>query len=236
MAEIIQCILPQFGRGVEMATVILEAKNREVCGTSSARATRREGSVPCVIYGDKKIPESVCISKDILGKYAHKSNFFSTVFEINGTDKKDQRFVVKDVQFHPVTDDPIHVDFMRVSKGSKVTVRVPLTFINETASPGLKLGGVLNVLVHEMDVVCDPESIPDKIEIDLTGFEFHHTVHAHEIKLGENIQLPANCKNFTIATVVAPTILKKEDEAGTTSGAATPEAAADATSTASSNG
>jgi large subunit ribosomal protein L25 len=148
----------------------------------------------------------------LLNKYVHKSNFFSTVFEINGVEAQGQLFVAKDIQFHPVTDRPVHVDFMRVGKGSKVTVRVPFAFVNEAASPGLKLGGVLNVLVHEMDVVCDPENIPEKIEIDLTGFEFHHTVHAHDIKLQTGVALPPGGKNFTIATVVAPTILKKEEE------------------------
>ena len=209
-----------------MATVTLEAKNRENTGTGSARNCRREGFVPCVVYGDGQDPESVCISADLLARYVNKSNFFSTVFEINGIGKKNQKFVAKDVQFHPVTDRPIHVDFMRVGKGSKVTVRIPLSFINEAASPGLKLGGVLNVLTHEMDVVCDPENIPDVIEIDLTGFEFHHTVHANSVKLPEGVELPKGGRNFTVATVVAPTILRKEDEAAATAEAAPADAAA----------
>jgi large subunit ribosomal protein L25 len=199
-----------------MTAVVLEGKIRKVVGTGSARANRRDGFVPCVVYGDGRAPEPICIPDDLLNKYVHKSNFFSTVFEINGIDKKGQKFVAKDVQFHPVTERPVHVDFMRVGKGSKVTVRVPLSFINELASPGLKMGGVLNVLVHEMDVVCDPDSIPSDIKIDLTGFEFHHTVHANDVNLGESMSLPAGCKNFTIATVVAPTILKKEEETATT--------------------
>ncbi|GHU16810.1 50S ribosomal protein L25 [Alphaproteobacteria bacterium] len=208
-----------------MATVILEAKGRKSVGTGSARAARREGCVPCVVYGDVQAPESICICKDLLGRYVHKSNFFSTVFEINGIGKKGQKFVAKDIQFHPVTDNPIHIDFLRVGKGSNVTVRVPISFVNEQASPGIKMGGVLNVLVHEIDIVCDPDSIPDTIEIDLTGFEFHHTVHAQDVKLSEGITLPSGGKNFTIATVVAPTLMKKEDEmaaAATTEAAATP--------------
>lgn len=199
-----------------MATVTLEAKGRENVGTGAARNCRKDGFVPCVVYGDKKDPESICISSDLLMRYVNKSNFFSTVFEIDGVGKKGQKFVAKDVQFHPITDRPIHVDFMRVGKGSKVTVRIPLSFVNEAASPGLKMGGVLNVLTHEMDVVCDPENIPDTIEVDLTGFEFHHTVHANNVKLPEGITLPKGGRNFTVATVVAPTILKKEDEATAT--------------------
>lgn len=209
-----------------MATVVLEANKRENVGTGASNGYRNQGFIPCVIYGDGKAPESICIKKELLDKYVNKSNFFSTVFEINGVDKKGQKFVAKDVQFHPVTDRPIHVDFMRVSKGSKITVRVPLSFINETLSPGLKNGGVLNVLVHEIDVVCDPEEIPENIKIDLTGFEFHHTVHANNVKLEKGITLPAGNKNFTIATVVAPTIMKADE---TTSSSTSTEGEATAT-------
>ncbi|MDR0968815.1 MAG: 50S ribosomal protein L25/general stress protein Ctc [Holosporaceae bacterium] len=211
-----------------MATVALEAKNREKCGTGSARSERRSGFIPCVVYGDKKEAEAICISRDLLNRYVRKSNFFSTVFEISCLKEKKQKLVAKDIQFHPVTDQPLHIDFMRVGKGSKVSVRVPLAFVNELASPGLKSGGVLNVLAHEIDVVCDPESIPDRIEIDLTGFEFHHTVHAQDVKLPEGINLPANGKNFTIATVVAPTIMKKEETAEEATTEATAGAAAPA--------
>ena len=117
-----------------MATVTLEAKGRENIGTGAARNCRRGGFVPCVVYGDGKDPESICIDKDLLARYVNKSNFFSTVFEIDGVGKKGQKFVAKDVQFHPVTDRPIHVDFMRVGKGSKVTVRIPLNFVNDALS------------------------------------------------------------------------------------------------------
>jgi large subunit ribosomal protein L25 len=193
-----------------MASVILEAKIREKFGTGAARSVRRSGFVPCVVYGYAIAPDSIYISESLLIRYVHKTNFFSTVFEMDGVGQKGQKFIAKDIQFHPVTDRTLHVDFLRVGKGSKVTVRVPLAFINESASPGLKLGGVLNVLVHEIDVVCDPEDIPEKIEIDLTGFEFHRTVHAHDVALPKDMSLPASGKNFTIATVVAPTIMKKE--------------------------
>ena len=192
-----------------MACIILEAKTREKFGTGAAHFDRKSGLIPCVIYGDAKDPESVLITESLLNRYVYKSNFFSTVFEMKGTGKKGQKFIVKDVQFHPVTDRLFHVDFLRVGKGSKVTVRIPLAFVNELASPGLKLGGVLNVLVHEIDIICDPENIPEKINIDLTGFEFHRTVHAYDVNLSEGMMLPSGCKNFTIATVVAPTIMKK---------------------------
>lgn len=204
-----------------MATIMLEAKKRSEFESSKAKALRAQGYIPCILYGDKRDPEEVCIAADLLNKYAKKSNFFSTVFEIKNVDKKGQKFIAKDLQYNPVTDQPIHVDFLRVGAGSKVAVRVPLKFVNEDASPGLKLGGVLNVLVHEIDVICDPENIPETIEIDLTGFEFHHTVHSNSIVLPEGISLPVGGKVFTIATVIAPTLLKKEEETA-------PEAAAKA--------
>ena len=106
-----------------MATVVLEAKNRESLGTGSARSDRRNGFVPCIVYGDNAAPESIRISKDLLSRYVYKSNFFSTVFEINGIGKKGQKFIAKAAQIHPVTDQVIHVDFMRVGKGSKVNKR-----------------------------------------------------------------------------------------------------------------
>jgi large subunit ribosomal protein L25 len=215
-------------KGVKMATIVLDAEKRNSFGTGAARGDRRGGFIPCVIYGDRKEPESIRIGKGLLARYVHKSNFFSSVFAINGIGKSGQRFVAKDIQFHPVTDDPIHVDFMRVGKGSRVTVRVPFSFVNEADSPGLKLGGVLNVLVHEMDVICDPDNIPEFIAIDLTGFEFHHTVHANDVKLADGVSLPHGHKNFTIATVVAPTILRKEEETTTVEEEATPAADAGA--------
>ena len=204
-----------------MATVILEAKNRESIGTGSSRADRRAGFVPCVVYGDNQPSENICIAKDLLSRYVYKSNFFSTVFEINGIGKKGQKFVAKQAQIHPVTDQVMHVDFMRVGKGSRVTVRVPVIFTNENASPGLKLGGVLNVLAHEIDVVCDPEKIPEHIEVDLTGFEFHHTVHSNTINLPEGVSLPVNAKVIAVATVVAPTIMKADAVAPTADASAT---------------
>ncbi len=204
-----------------MATVILEAKSRESLGTGAARADRRNGFVPCVVYGDNQPPESICMARDLLNRYVYKSNFFSTVFEINGIGKKNQKFVAKSAQMHPVSDQVMHVDFIRVGKGSRVTVRVPLVFTNEAASPGLKMGGVLNVLTHEIDVVCDPESIPEHIEIDLTGFEFHHTVHSNTMKLPEGVSLPVNAKVITIATVVAPTVVKSDAAEGAAASADT---------------
>lgn len=204
-----------------MATVVLEAKNRENVGTGAARAVRNNNFVPCVVYGGNEAPESICIAKDALNKYVNKTSFFSTIFEFNGVGKKGQKYLAKDAQFHPVTDQILHVDFMRVDKNSKIKLQVPVIFTHEEAAPGLKLGGVLNVLTREVTLVCSYDCIPEKIEIDLTGFLFKQTVHAYGLKLPDGVSLPNQTKNYTIATVVAPSSMKKEDVAAASAPATT---------------
>ena len=193
-----------------MSKIVLEVEKREGTGKGAARRMRRSGCLPGVVYGADKAPESICMCmRQFKAAYAHE-NFFSSIFELEGVGDKGTKYVVKDVQYHPVSDEPLHVDFMRIAKGSKVAVKIALHFTNKEKSPGLKMGGVLNVLVHEMTVLCDPDHIPEFIEIDMTGAEFHHTVHAEDVKLPEGLSLPAGSKNYAIATVVAPTIIKEQ--------------------------
>lgn len=203
-----------------MATVVLEAKIRDGVGTGAARNVRNDNFVPCVVYGGGAASEPICISKDQLNKYVNREDFFSTVFEINGIGKKGQQYLAKETQFHPVTDQIMHVDFMRVDKHKKITVRIPMKFVHPEASPALKLGGVLNVLTREVAVVCAPDHVPQCIEFDLTGFEFHHAAHAFDLKLPEGVSLPGHVDNYTIATIVAPTSLKKEAKAAADAAAA----------------
>lgn len=216
-----------------MATVVLEAKSREKVGTGAARAVRNSNFVPCVVYGGNVAPEPVCVAKDNLSKYVYKTNFFSTIFELDGIGTKGQKYLAKDAQFHPVTDQVRHVDFMRVDKNSKIKLQVPVVFTHEDAAPGLKLGGVLNVLKREITLVCLYDCIPEKIEVDLTGFVFRQTVHAYGLKLPEGVSLPNRTPNYTIATVVAPSSMKKEDVAATNAAATTAAAPADASKAAS---
>jgi large subunit ribosomal protein L25 len=194
-----------------MATVVLEAKGREKVGTGAARAVRNDSFVPGIVYGGNVAPEPICIAKDALNKYVNKSTFFSTVFEFNGVGKKGQKYLAKDAQFHPVTDQVLHVDFMRVEKGNKIRLQIPVLFTHEDAAPGLKLGGVLNVLTRKITVECEPDCIPEQIEVDLTGFVFRQTVHAFGLNLPEGVSLPNHTKNYTIATVVAPSSLRREE-------------------------
>lgn len=199
----------------------LNVQLREKTGKGASRALRREGRVPAVLYGGNDAPVHFSLDPIQLDKELHQIGFLSKIFEIP-LDKKKEKALARIVQFHPVTDRPIHVDFLRVSKDKKITVSVPLHFINEDKSPGIKKGGVLNVLFHNLELMCDIDHIPSEIEIDLTGLEIHHTIHLTDIKLPGGV-VPAHAeRDNSIANIVAPTVMKKtEEEEG-----AAPEAAA----------
>lgn len=194
-----------------MSKIILKAEKREVSNKSAVKKIRREGRLPGIIYGANKQPEAISVCMREFKKIYSHSNFFSSIFELDGVDEKGTKYIVKDMQYHPVTDAPIHIDFMRISKGSKVAVKIALNFINQEKSPGLKQGGVLNILAHEIEVMCDPDFIPESIDVDMTGMEFHHSIHVFDVKLPKDIALPVSAKNYTVATVVAPTIVKEQE-------------------------
>ena len=196
-----------------MSKIVLNANIRVNCCNKAARKLRREGNLPGIIYGADKDPKQIYISMYDFQQAYKQKNFFSSVFELNGVEEDGVKFIVKDVQYHPVSDVPMHVDFMRVAKGRKVAVKVALHFVNQEKSPGLKRGGVLNILAHDMEVLTDPDHIPEFINIDMEGAEFHHSIHAHDVKLPDGVVLPVSAKNFTVATVVAPTIVQDQPTA-----------------------
>jgi large subunit ribosomal protein L25 len=188
----------------------LPAEARERAGKGASRELRREGRVPCVIYGDKKEPLSVHVEEKLLAKMLSTGHFMNTVVmvELGG---KANRTLPKDVQFHPVSSRPIHVDFLRIGEHSQVGVAVPVRFDNEEASPGLKRGGVLNVVRHELELVCDAAKIPDEIHIDLSGLDIGDSIHISDIALPEGSKSAIDDRDFTIATVVAPSAMKSEE-------------------------
>ena len=190
---------------------VLNAEVRERAGKGAARATRREGRVPAVIYGDKK--DSVMISLDPIEikKLASTGSFFSHLVEIK-VGKDAHRVIARDVQQHPVTDRPIHIDFMRVTKGSTIAVNIPMHYINEEQSPGLKYGGVLNVVRHEVELNVSPEAIPEFIEVDLTGLEVGASIHISAVDLPDGVTPTITDRDFTIATIAAPTVAKAAEE------------------------
>lgn len=189
----------------------LEVQEREGTGKGSSRALRRMGRIPAVLYGGKDAPFHFSLDPIQLDKELHQTGFMSKVFDFSINGKK-EKALARAVQFHPVTDRPLHVDFYRVTKGAKVTVAVPLNFINETASPGLKRGGVLNALLHNLEVVSDIEHIPAQIEIDLTGLEIHDTIHLKDLKLPEGVVAAHPERDNDIANIVAPTVMKQTEE------------------------
>jgi large subunit ribosomal protein L25 len=187
----------------------LSAETRDRAGKGASRAMRREGRVPAVIYGAKEEPLSIHVEEKVLMKMLNTGHFMNSVVMID-VDGKANRTLPKDVQFHPVTDRPLHVDFLRIGEHSTVTVAVPLRFVNEEGSKGLKRGGVLNTVRHELELVCDAAGIPDEIEIDLAGLDIGDSLHISQVKLPKGVESAITDRDFTIATIVAPSGLKSE--------------------------
>ena len=207
--------------------VTLVAQPRDRAGKGVARATRREGRVPAVIYGGKEPPVMVALELKDLARRAHSAAFFNHLIELDVSGKK-HRVLPRDVQFHPLNELPIHVDFLRVAADATIEVAVPVEFINQDASPGLKRGGVLNIVRHEIDLVCPVEAIPDHITVDMTGFDVGESVHISHVKLPANVKPSIADRDFTVATVAAPSGLKSEENAAEAETAAPPAAAGDA--------
>ncbi|MFA7596441.1 MAG: 50S ribosomal protein L25/general stress protein Ctc [Novosphingobium sp.] len=192
----------------------LLAEARERAGKGASRVLRREGRVPAVIYGGKEEPQAIHVEERELVRQLNTGHFSNSIvmIELGG---KIVRTLPKDVAFHPVNDRPLHVDFLRLAKDAKVEVQVPVVFTNEEASPGLKRGGVLNIVRHELDLICDADRIPAEIEIDVTGKEVGDSIHISHVALPAGAESTITDRDFTIATIVAPSALKRADaEAG----------------------
>lgn len=195
-------------------TQTLKAETREKGSKGAVRSLRREGRVPAVIYGDKKSPELIAISyKDVTSLY-QTGTFMSHVLDVD-VNGKTERVIPRDVQFEPVRDFIIHVDFLRLGKNATVTVDVPVHFHNHEASPGLKAGGVLNVVRHEVELICPADSIPEQLDIDLKGYEMGDSIHISAVTLPANVKPTITDRDFTIATVAAPAaVVSAEASAG----------------------
>lgn len=188
----------------------LPAEARERAGKGASRALRREGRVPAVIYGGKEEPTTIHVEGKELMRQLMTGHFMNSIVMVEIGGKK-VRAIPKDVTFHPVNDRPIHADFLRLSKDSKIEVAIPVVFINEELSPGLKKGGVLNIVRHELDLVCEADKIPSEIEIDVTGKEVGDSLHISEVALPEGSASAITDRDYTIATLVAPSALKKAE-------------------------
>jgi large subunit ribosomal protein L25 len=189
----------------------LPAEARERAGKGASRDLRRQGRVPAVIYGGKEEPTPIHVEAKELVRQLGTGHFMNSIVMVEVAGGKAVRALPKDVAFDPVTDRPIHVDFLRLAKNAKIQVAVPVVFLNEEASPGLKKGGVLNVVRHELELICESDRIPDQIEIDVTGRDVGDAIHISEVTLPEGSESAITDRDFTIATLVAPSALKKAE-------------------------
>jgi large subunit ribosomal protein L25 len=205
-----------------MADIVsLPASARERSGKGAARATRRAGHIPAVVYGNKESPTLISVEPKLLKQQLNRSGFFTRLVDIDLEGKK-HRVLPRDVQYHPVTDQPIHVDFMRVAANATVTVAVPVQFINETQSPGLKKGGVLNIVRHEVDLICPVAAIPQHITVDLAGRDIGDSVHISMVTLPEGVRPVIADRDFTLAPGAAPTVQTEEETRPTAAAEAAP--------------
>ncbi|MFM2302175.1 MAG: hypothetical protein RLZZ84_1911 [Pseudomonadota bacterium] len=191
-------------------TLNLPAETRDRAGKGASRALRREGRVPAVIYGGKEGPLAVHVEEKLLRKLLGTGHFFNSIVEIE-VGGKVVKTLPKDVAFDPVSDRPLHADFLRLSANTTVHVAVPVVFANEAASPGLKRGAVLNIVRHELELVCPPDKIPDEISIDVTGLDVGASIHISHVTLPAGVKSAITDRDFTIATIVAPSGLRSEE-------------------------
>ena len=188
---------------------VLTANTRDKVGKGSAREARRQGNIPAVIYGDKKSPIPIVVEKKILERQLRSGGFFNTLFDIDINGEL-SRVLPRDVQLHPVTDVPEHVDFLRVSAATKISVEVPVEFIGDDVSPGIKSGGVLNGVSYTVEVSCTPDLIPSNLLLDLSSAEIGDSLHISAVNLPEGVTPTISDRDFTIATIVAPTVVRDE--------------------------
>jgi large subunit ribosomal protein L25 len=189
----------------------IAAASRDRAGKGTARAARRAGQIPAVIYGNKEEPLLITVDRTRLEQELGKRGFFIRLLDVE-VDGATHRVLPRDTQYHPVTDRPLHVDFLRYSADRKLTVEIPVHFMNEEESPGLKSGGVLNVVRHTIEVLCVADAIPEAFEINLSGLEVGDSIHASTLTLTNGVELTITDRDFTIATIAAPTVMAVEEE------------------------
>lgn len=204
---------------------VLAAQTRDSVGKGTTRDLRRKGLVPAVIYGDKKAPVTISLDANLVARHVNKPGFFTHLFDIDIEGRK-HRVLPRDAQFDPVSDRALHVDFLRVSASTKVRVHVPVHFLDQEKSPGLKRGGALNIVHHELEIQCAPGQIPATFEISLEGMQIGDAVHLSKIQLPSGVTFTTHEKDFTIATIAAPSAVRSEAADAAATAAAAPAAAA----------
>lgn len=190
--------------------VTINAEKREKSGRGSARASRREGYIPAVIYGGDTEPEIITVRRQDIMREIEKGAFLSTLFNIDFSGSA-QRVLPKDVQLHPLKDWAEHVDFVRMPAGSRTVLNVPVAFLNQETSPGIKRGGILNVVRYEIELNVDVDNIPESIQVDLAEANVGDSIHISAVTLPEGVK-PTIERDFTIATIAAPSGMTDEEE------------------------
>lgn len=190
-------------------TIRIEAEARELAGKGAARATRRQGLVPAVIYGAKEEATLIALDPRDVMKEMHKGGWQSHLYEVAIKGGATVRTLMRDVQFHPLKDTPLHVDFQRLAPGQLIRVKVPLVFLNEATNPGVKEGGVINAVYRELEVMCDPDQVPEHFEIDLADFGIGHSFHWDDVKDKAGAK-PVQAGNFVVASIAPPKVVEEE--------------------------
>lgn len=183
-----------------MSDIVVSVDVRERTGTGGARAARREGRVPGVLYGGTRGPVAISVKANELRKAINTGKLIAQMVDLEHKGER-QPVIARDIQFHPVTDEPVHIDFYRVEENSVITLNVPVHFINDEKSPGLKRGGVLNVVRHDVEVRCKAGNIPSEITVDLSGYEIGDSIHISAVTLPDGVKPVITNRDFTLATV-----------------------------------
>ena len=203
----------------------LAAVTRSGIGKGAARSVRREGRVPGVIYGGGQKAEPISVDYKEINKFIYAGQFLTSIFELDLAGRK-ERVLPRDYQLDVVTDKPLHVDFMRLKAGASVRIAVPVHVSNRDLSPGLKKGGAVNLVLHAVELMAPADAIPEAITIDLTGLDFHDSVHVSNLKLPEGCKTISSKIDFTVVTIVPPTVFKEEAPAAVATSGAAPAAGA----------
>jgi large subunit ribosomal protein L25 len=203
----------------------LSAEPRERAGKGPTRAARRMGRVPGIIYGDNKEPVLISLEPRELSRALAKRGFFATLVDIT-VEGVLHRTLPRDVQRHPATDAPLHLDFMRVGSNTRVTVNVPVVFTNPEMSPGLRRGGILNIVRHGIELICPVDSIPDQLTVELNGLDIGDSIHISRVAIPEGCRPTITDRDFTIASIAASSAVREEAAAAATAAPAAEQPAA----------
>ena len=195
-----------------MAEIVLNVAVREAIGTGGARAARREGKVPGVLYGGPQGPVAISVKQNEFRKALYTGKLLGHLVTLKH-DGKDQSVIAKDVQFHPVTDTPIHFDLYRVDEHQLIKISVPVHFTNQDASPGIKRGGTLNVAVHEVELMVPADSIPEELTVDLTGLDIGATIRAADLTLPKGATLSAHDQDAVVASIATSSAMTSAEAA-----------------------